>query len=72
MAELKFKVGDKVHDEKYGFGVVCQVDPHNKAYPYYVKYKDGTRIWYDGKNMKPAAEGKERSEERRVGKECRL
>lgn len=44
--ELKFKVGDKVHDEKYGFGVVCKVDPGNKAYPYYVEYKDGTHIWY--------------------------
>ena len=66
MTELKFKVGDKVYDEKYGFGVVCQVDPQNKAYPYYVKYKDGTRIWYDGKNMKPAAEGKESAQKNKV------
>lgn len=53
MIELKFNVGDKVYDEKYGFGVVCQVDPHNKGYPYYVKYKDGTHIWYGGKDMRP-------------------
>lgn len=56
--DLKFKVGDKVYDEKYGFGVVCQVDPGNKAYPYFVKYNDGTHIWYQGKNMKPAFEAK--------------
>lgn len=56
--ELKFKVGDKVHDKKYGFGTVCKVDPSNKAYPYYVEYQDGTHIWYRGENMKPASEAK--------------
>ncbi len=58
--DLKFKVGDKVYDEKYGFGVVRQTDPGNKAYPYYVEYKDGTHIWYQGKDMKPASEAKKR------------
>ncbi len=43
--DLKFRVGDKVYDKKYGFGVVRQTDPGNKAYPYYVEYKDGTHIW---------------------------
>lgn len=56
--DLKFKVGDKVYDEKYGFGVVRQADPCNKAYPYYVEYKDGTHIWYQGKDMKHASEAK--------------
>lgn len=56
MAELKFKVGDKVYDKKYGFGVIGQIDPHNKTYPYDVKYEDGTCIWYDGKDMKSAAD----------------
>lgn len=27
--EPKFKVGDNVHDKKYGFGVVRKVDPCN-------------------------------------------
>lgn len=54
--ELKFKVGDNVHDKKYGFGVVRKVDPCSKAYPYYVEYKDGTRIWYQGKDMVPTSD----------------
>ncbi len=56
--DLKFKVGDKVYDKKYGFGVVRQVDSSNETYPYYVEYKDGTRIWYKGKDMIPASEAK--------------
>lgn len=56
--ELKFKLGDKVHDERYGFGVVRRIDPSNETYPYYVEYEDGTHIWYQGKNMKPASDVK--------------
>jgi len=58
--DMKFKVGDSVYDKKYGFGIVYQVDPGSKDYPYYVEYKDGTHIWYRGKDMKPASEQKEK------------
>ena len=45
--KLKFNVGDRVFDKKYGHGVVQRVDAGNSEFPYLIFYEDGTKIWYN-------------------------
>lgn len=47
--KLKFNVGDRVFDKKYGHGVVQRVDAGNSEFPYLIFYEDGTKIWYKAK-----------------------
>lgn len=49
--KTKFKVGDRVYDKKYGYGVVHQVHPEDRDYPYDIHYEDGTKIWYKAKGV---------------------
>ena len=37
--KLKFNVGDRVFDKKYGHGVVQRVDAGNSEFPYLIKRK---------------------------------
>lgn len=56
--KLRFNVGDRVFDAKYGYGTVHQVDPDNRDYPYDIHYDDGTMIWHKAKGAVPASEAK--------------
>lgn len=56
--KLKFNVGDRVFDKKYGFGYVHQVNPNDRDFPYDIHYEDGTKIWYKAKGVVPASEAK--------------
>lgn len=49
--KLKFNVGDRVFDKKYGHGVVQRVDAGNSELPYLIFYEDGTKIWYKAKGV---------------------
>ena len=55
--KLKFQVGDRVYDPKYGNGVVRQIDATNYEYPYFVHFREnGTKIWYKAKDAVLAPE----------------
>ena len=53
---MGFQVGDHIYDKAYGVGVVKKIDEGNKDFPYYVEFKDGTKIWYKAKEAVPASE----------------
>lgn len=54
--QKQFQVGDKIFDNRYGYGEVKKLDLENRGFPYYVEYEDGTKIWYRAGHVVLASE----------------
>lgn len=56
----KFKTGDFVMDKENGLGRICQIDPNNHDFNYFVSFENKTKKWLSKYNAErklvPAAQ----------------
>ena len=50
--EIKFSIGDSIKSEKYGKGVIKNINPEDGMFTYFAYFEDGTRAWFNGKGVK--------------------
>ena len=41
--EIKFSIGDSINSEKYGKGVIKNINPEDGMFIYFAHFEDGTR-----------------------------
>ena len=46
---LNCGIGANVLSQRYGHGVVTDINPSDPEFRYNVSFDDGTKVWYDGR-----------------------
>lgn len=49
--EIKFSIGDSIKSEKYGKGIIKNINPEDGMFTYFAYFEDGTRAWFNGKGV---------------------
>ena len=49
--EIKFSIGDSINSEKYGKGIIKNINPEDGMFTYLAHFEDGTRAWFNGKGV---------------------
>ena len=49
--EIKFSIGDSINSEKYGKGIIKNINPEDGMFTYFAYFEDGTRAWFNGKGV---------------------
>lgn len=47
--DLHCSIGARVVSQKYGHGVVTDINLSDPEFRYNVSFDDGTKVWYDGR-----------------------
>lgn len=49
--EIKFSIGDSINSEKYGKGVIKNINPNDGMFTYLGHFEDGTHAWFNSKGV---------------------
>ena len=49
--EIKFSIGDSINSEKYGKGVIKNINPEDIMFNYFAYFEDRTRAWFNCKGV---------------------
>lgn len=49
---MQFEIGNKVRNKANGIGIVEQLDPNNKDFAVFVRFKNKTLAWFSEKEIK--------------------
>lgn len=49
--KIKFSIGDSINSEKYGKGIIKNINPEDGMFTYFAYFKDGTRAWFNGNGV---------------------